>query len=115
MQPKKEHYRGKLPHFQQPGQWYSVTIVLKGAMPKGAMDKYSPRLETAKNRYLFLKEQAGSPGVGVSRVAIPSGQLQQLRLRKVEVPTCQSPQRLLHRPAKIPAGLRQSASQFKPA
>lgn len=66
MQPKKEHYRGKLPHFQQPGQWYSVTIVLKGAMPKGAMEKYSTRLETAKNRYQSLVQK--HTGQGLSQV-----------------------------------------------
>lgn len=48
MKPKKEHYRGNLPHYQQPGQWYSVTCSLFGAMPKGAMDKYASRLEIAK-------------------------------------------------------------------
>jgi len=67
MKPKKEHYRGKLPHFQQPGQWYSVTCVLKGALPKGAMDKYATRLETAKNQYLLLKERAAVSGVGLSK------------------------------------------------
>jgi REP element-mobilizing transposase RayT len=50
MRPRKEHYRRKLPHFQQPGQWYSVTFTLVDAMPKGAMDKYSLNLEVAKNR-----------------------------------------------------------------
>jgi REP element-mobilizing transposase RayT len=68
MKPKKEHYRGKLPHFQQPGQWYFVTCILKGAMPKGAMDKYTTKLETAKNRYLLLKEKADAQGVGLSKV-----------------------------------------------
>jgi REP element-mobilizing transposase RayT len=66
MQPKKEHYRRKLPHYQQPGQWYSVTIILKGAMPKGAMEKYSLEVETARNRLQQL-EAAASPGVGLSR------------------------------------------------
>jgi len=44
MKPRKEHYRRKLPHYQQPGQWYSVTSTLAGAMPKGAMEKYSIQL-----------------------------------------------------------------------
>ncbi len=63
MQPRKEHYRQKLPHFQQPGQWYSVTCTLHGAMPKGAMKKYSIRLETAKNRL----HQLEFLGVGLSK------------------------------------------------
>lgn len=58
MQPKKEHYRRKLPHFQQPGQWYSVTFTLKGAMPKGAMAKYASALETARTRYQLLVQEA---------------------------------------------------------
>ncbi len=48
MKPKKEYYRGNLPHYQQPGQWFSVTCPLFGAMPKGAMDKYASKLEIAK-------------------------------------------------------------------
>ena len=58
MQPKKEQYRRKLPHFQQPGQWYSVTFTLKGAMPKGAMAKYASVLETARTRYQLLVQEA---------------------------------------------------------
>lgn len=49
-QPKKGHYRRKLPHYQQPWQWYSITFALAGAMPKGAMAKYSTALETARTR-----------------------------------------------------------------
>jgi putative transposase len=56
MTPKKEHYHNKLPHFQQSGQWYSVTCILHGAMPKGAIDKYSVKLEAAKNRYHLMLE-----------------------------------------------------------
>ncbi len=66
MKPRKEHYRKKLPHFQQPGQWYFVTCILKGAMPKGALNKYATKLEAAKNLYLLLKEKASTPGDGVS-------------------------------------------------
>ncbi len=62
MQPKKEHYRRKLPHFQQPGQWYSVTFTLKGAMPKGAMIKYTTTLETARTRYQLLAQESWEPG-----------------------------------------------------
>jgi putative transposase len=56
MNTKKEHYHNKLPHFQQPGQWYSVTCILHGAVPKGAISKYSMKLEAAKNRYLLISE-----------------------------------------------------------
>jgi putative transposase len=66
MKPRKEHYRGKLPHFQQPGQWYSVTFTLAGAMPKGAMDRYSQILENAHYRLEELQKQ--QPEGGLSRV-----------------------------------------------
>lgn len=56
-QPKKEHYRRKLPNYQQPGQWYSVTFTLKGAMPKGAMAKYTTVLEIARTRLEELRSQ----------------------------------------------------------
>ncbi len=55
MKPKKEHYRGKLPHFQQSGQWYSVTCSLFGAIPKGAMEKYALQLEIAKRNLITAK------------------------------------------------------------
>ena len=51
MKPKKEHYYRKLPHYQQPGQWYSITCILEGAMPKSAMQKYTLKLEIAKSNY----------------------------------------------------------------
>lgn len=61
MKPKKEHYRQKLPHFQQAGQWYSVTVSLHGAMPKNVMAKYSFQLAIAKNQYQqLLKHQSSS-------------------------------------------------------
>jgi putative transposase len=56
MKPRKEHYRRKLPHFQQPGQWYSVTFTLAGAMPKRAMDRYSSELQMARTRLEELRE-----------------------------------------------------------
>jgi hypothetical protein len=61
MKPKKEHYRQKLPHYQQPGQWYLVTVSLEGAMPKGAMAKYSLKLMLAKNKYQQLLNQQNAP------------------------------------------------------
>lgn len=54
MKPRKENYRQKLPHFQQPGQWYSVTVSLEGAIPKTAMAKYSLKLSVAKIIYQNL-------------------------------------------------------------
>ncbi len=72
MKPRKEHYRGKLPHFQQPGQWYFITCILEGAMPKGAMQKYSINLEIAKNKLHSLGVGL-SPGVGVSNSNNPQG------------------------------------------
>ncbi|MBN1924961.1 MAG: transposase [Prolixibacteraceae bacterium] len=50
MKPRKEAYRQKLPHFQQPGQWYSVTCILKGAIPKGSFEKYQLKLRSLKER-----------------------------------------------------------------
>ena len=47
MPPKKEYYRGYLPHFQQPGQWYFITWILFDAIPKLAMRNYSEKLRTA--------------------------------------------------------------------
>jgi putative transposase len=61
MKPKREHYRQKLPHFQQPGQWYSVTVSLEGAIPKSAMAKYSLKLAVAKDNYQKLLDQTKSP------------------------------------------------------
>ena len=57
MKPKKEHYRQKLPHYQQPGQWFSVTVSIEGAIPKGAMAKYSLKVSMAKNHYQQLLTQ----------------------------------------------------------
>ena len=63
MKPRKEHYRRKMPHYQQPGQWYSVTLILKGAMPKGAMSKYAEKLEAARNNYQLLQREAKAKDV----------------------------------------------------
>jgi putative transposase len=48
---KKEYYRGNLPHFQQPGQWYFITFVLYNAVPKLALKNYSEKLRTALFKY----------------------------------------------------------------
>ncbi|MBN2636754.1 MAG: hypothetical protein JXR61_10825 [Prolixibacteraceae bacterium] len=88
MKPKKEHYRRKLPHFQQPGQWYSVTFTLKGAMPKGAMEKYASALETARTRYLLLAQESGFPRESdfpksdTKKSEFPNSDISNLRLGK---------------------------------
>ena len=51
---KKEHYRGNLPHFQQPGQCYFITCSLLGAIPKSKMRQLSIDLETAKTKLLHI-------------------------------------------------------------
>lgn len=73
IQPKKEHYRRKLPHYQQPGQWYSVTFTLKGAMPKGAMAKYTTVLETARTRLEELRSrESDNPLSGTGESEFPN-------------------------------------------
>ena len=52
---KKEVYRGNLPHFQQPGQDYFVTWILKNSVPKKAVEVYSKRMEQLKNEIDILK------------------------------------------------------------
>ncbi len=52
---KKEAYRGNLPHFQQPGQDYFVTWILKGAIPKKAVEIYSRKMENLKAEIEILK------------------------------------------------------------
>ena len=52
---KKEVYRGTLPHFQQPGQDYFVTWILKNSVPKKAVEVYSKRMEQLKNEIDILK------------------------------------------------------------
>ncbi|WP_167618577.1 hypothetical protein [Maribellus sediminis] len=45
---KKEFYRHNLPHFQQPGQAYFVTWILKDAVPKRALLNNSKQLAQPK-------------------------------------------------------------------
>lgn len=45
---RKEHYRINLPHFQQPGQTYFVTWMLKDAVPRKALPDYSEKLSFLK-------------------------------------------------------------------
>ncbi|MEZ5106773.1 MAG: transposase [Draconibacterium sp.] len=54
---KKEAYRNILPHFQQPGQAYFVTWILKDAAPKKALAIYTQKLELLKSQIEFHKNQ----------------------------------------------------------
>lgn len=56
---RKEFYKHRLPHFQQPGQAYFVTWCLKDAVPKKALKRYSDKLE-------LLKMQMANLGAAVS-------------------------------------------------
>lgn len=62
MRQKKEHYRQKLPNYQQPGQWYFVTVILEGAIPKRAIAMYSMKLMLAKSHYKYILAQQNSLG-----------------------------------------------------
>jgi putative transposase len=44
---KKEYYRGNLPHFQLPGQWYFITCVLQNVAPNQALKNYSRKMKVA--------------------------------------------------------------------
>ena len=61
---KKEHYRHKLPHFQQPGQAYFVTWSLKDALPKKALKQYSDQLEILKSQMNteMCRSESSPPG-----------------------------------------------------
>jgi len=45
---KKEYYKHILPHFQQPGQAYFVTWILKYAIPPHALKRYTTKLQLLK-------------------------------------------------------------------
>jgi putative transposase len=53
---KKEHYRHRLPHFQQPGQAYFVTWCLKDAIPVKAVIRYTQKLKELKAQIKILEE-----------------------------------------------------------
>jgi putative transposase len=55
MNTPKEYYRGNLPHFQQPGQWYFITCTLAGAIPKNMQLAISENFRNASERYRRLK------------------------------------------------------------
>lgn len=45
---KKEYYKHLLPHFQQPGQAYFITWILKDAIPPHALKRYTEKLQLLK-------------------------------------------------------------------
>ena len=53
---RKEAYRINLPHFQQPGQAYFVTWMLKDAVPSKALPKYTNQLSSLKNQIQGTKK-----------------------------------------------------------
>lgn len=58
---KKEYYKHNLPHFQQPGQAYFVTWILKDAIPPHALKRYTEKMESLKAEI----EQVGNKGAEV--------------------------------------------------
>ncbi|MFA9391286.1 MAG: transposase [Prolixibacteraceae bacterium] len=47
---KKEFYKHRLPHFQQPGQAYFVTWCLNAAVPPKALERYTKELELLRHQ-----------------------------------------------------------------
>ena len=45
----KEHYRRNLPHFEQPGQAFFITVNLKDAIPPKALSRYTSQLNLLKD------------------------------------------------------------------
>ena len=54
---KKESYRHNLPHFQQPGQAYFITWILKDAVPSKAFPKYTNKLQQLRNQIELHKQK----------------------------------------------------------
>ena len=54
---KKESYRNNLPHFQQPGQTYFVTWILKNAVPAKAFSNYAEAMQQLKNQIELHKQK----------------------------------------------------------
>jgi putative transposase len=54
---KKESYRHNLPHFQQPGQAYFVTWILKDAVPPKAFPKYKNKLQQLRTQIELHKQK----------------------------------------------------------
>lgn len=54
---KKEAYKNILPHFQQSGQAYFVTWVLRDAIPRKALYRYTQKLDLLKSQMEPYKNQ----------------------------------------------------------
>lgn len=52
---RKEHYRRALPHYQQPGQAYFLTVMLADAIPVKALENYSKRLTILSENLEYLQ------------------------------------------------------------
>jgi len=57
---KKEYYKHILPHFQQPGQAYFVTWILKDAIPPHALKRYTEKLAQLKSEIERLGTDKGA-------------------------------------------------------
>ncbi len=57
---RKEFYKHRLPHFQQPGQAYFVTWCLNDSVPKKALKRYTDRLELLKMQMVAVSGAANS-------------------------------------------------------
>ena len=68
---KKEFYRHRLPHFQQPGQAYFITWSLKDAIPKKALKRYSDQLEIIQSNIRWLQNYTTK--MSDSEIAPPLG------------------------------------------
>lgn len=53
--PRNEHYRRALPHFQQSGQAYFMTVMLADAIPPKALENYSKQLSIISDYLKYLK------------------------------------------------------------
>jgi putative transposase len=62
---KKEAYRNRLPHFQQPGQAYFVTYCLKDSVPPKALVRYTQQLDNLKREIEKCKVGCGDPGAAI--------------------------------------------------
>lgn len=60
---KKESYRHNLPHFQQPGQAYFVTWILKNAVPPKAFSRYTSALQQLQNQIELHKQTKSDKAV----------------------------------------------------
>jgi hypothetical protein len=70
---KKEFYKHRLPHFQQPGQAYFVTWCINAAVPKKALERYTKELELLRHQLDAYSD--APPGSAISAYSGESGHL----------------------------------------